>query len=100
MLFFLSCVCVCVSVSTTTQGGLYVFQIYDHFSCSGASLLLLSIFQSIAIGWIYGKNAPPPHVLSFAPCLSSPLLSSLLSYYSCLFPLLYSPFTLFTFSFS
>ncbi|KAL7845873.1 hypothetical protein AOLI_G00240650 [Acnodon oligacanthus] len=39
-----------------TPGGLYVFQIYDHFSCSGASLLLLSIFQSVAIGWVYGPD--------------------------------------------
>uniref|UniRef100_A0A8C1UFJ2 Transporter n=1 Tax=Cyprinus carpio TaxID=7962 RepID=A0A8C1UFJ2_CYPCA len=38
------------------QGGLYVFQIYDHFSCSGASLLLLSVCQSVAIGWIYGAD--------------------------------------------
>lgn len=43
-------------MSPPVQGGLYVFQIYDHFSCSGASLLLLSIFQSLAIGWVYGMN--------------------------------------------
>lgn len=43
-------------VSTAMQGGFYVFQIYDQFSCSGASLLLLSIVQSLAIGWIYGTN--------------------------------------------
>lgn len=42
----------------SVQGGLYVFQIYDHFSCSGASLLLLSICQSVAIGWVYGTRAP------------------------------------------
>lgn len=42
---------------SSMQGGLYVFQIYDHFSCSGASLLLLSIFQSVAVGWIYGTNS-------------------------------------------
>lgn len=71
-------------VSTVTQGGLYVFQIYDHFSCSGASLLLLSIFQSLAIGWVYGTNPKSAH-LSFFPFLSftsfvlSLLLLSLLS---------------------
>uniref|UniRef100_A0A3B1J9B0 Transporter n=1 Tax=Astyanax mexicanus TaxID=7994 RepID=A0A3B1J9B0_ASTMX len=32
------------------------FQLYDHFSCSGASLLMLSIFQSVAIGWVYGPD--------------------------------------------
>lgn len=52
-------------VSTTMQGGLYVFQIYDHFSCSGASLLLLSIFQSLAIGWVYGMNLSSSLLLSF-----------------------------------
>lgn len=50
------------------QGGLYVFQIYDHFSCSGASLLLLSIFQSLAIGWVYGTNPNSSLLLA----LSSP----------------------------
>ncbi|KAL7852755.1 hypothetical protein SRHO_G00185400 [Serrasalmus rhombeus] len=45
-----------IMLGLDTQGGLYVFQIYDHFSCSGASLLLLSIFQSVAIGWVYGPD--------------------------------------------
>ncbi|XP_066575597.1 sodium- and chloride-dependent GABA transporter 2 [Amia ocellicauda] len=39
-----------------TQGGLYVFQIYDHYSCSGAVLLLLAICQCVAIGWVYGAD--------------------------------------------
>ncbi|XP_051766025.1 sodium- and chloride-dependent GABA transporter 2-like [Ctenopharyngodon idella] len=37
-------------------GLLMVTPIYDHFSCSGASLLLLSVCQSVAIGWIYGAE--------------------------------------------
>lgn len=53
----------CVS-STTIQGGLYVFQVYDQYSCSGTSLLLLSICQSVAIGWVYGSNPTSSSVLS------------------------------------
>ncbi|XP_039543765.1 sodium- and chloride-dependent GABA transporter 2-like isoform X4 [Pimephales promelas] len=37
-------------------GLLMVTPIYDHFSCSGASLIMLSICQSVAIGWIYGAD--------------------------------------------
>ncbi|KAF3857243.1 hypothetical protein F7725_009102 [Dissostichus mawsoni] len=37
-------------------GLVMVTPIYDHYSCSGASLLLLSIFQSLAIGWVYGAE--------------------------------------------
>ena len=37
------------------QGGLYFLQLFDHYVCSGNNLLLLSVFQSIAIGWIYGE---------------------------------------------
>ncbi|XP_061659230.1 sodium- and chloride-dependent GABA transporter 2-like isoform X1 [Syngnathoides biaculeatus] len=56
LLLFICVVCFLIGLIMVTPGGLYVFQIYDHFSCSGASLLLLSIFQSIAIGWIYGAE--------------------------------------------
>uniref|UniRef100_A0A3Q1IHC7 Transporter n=1 Tax=Anabas testudineus TaxID=64144 RepID=A0A3Q1IHC7_ANATE len=56
LLLFVCVVCFLVGLVMVTPGGLYVFQIYDHFSCSGASLLLLSIFQSLAIGWVYGMN--------------------------------------------
>ncbi|XP_029030513.1 sodium- and chloride-dependent GABA transporter 2-like isoform X2 [Betta splendens] len=48
--------CFLIGLVMVTPGGLYVFQIYDHFSCSGASLLLLSIFQAMAIGWVYVKD--------------------------------------------
>ncbi|XP_015246003.1 PREDICTED: sodium- and chloride-dependent GABA transporter 2-like isoform X2 [Cyprinodon variegatus] len=56
LLLFVCVVCFLVGLVMVTPGGLYVFQIYDHFSCSGASLLLLSIFQSLAIGWVYGAD--------------------------------------------
>uniref|UniRef100_A0A8C4EGF2 Transporter n=1 Tax=Dicentrarchus labrax TaxID=13489 RepID=A0A8C4EGF2_DICLA len=56
LLLFVCVVCFLVGLVMVTPGGLYVFQIYDHFSCSGASLLLLSIFQSLAIGWVYGAE--------------------------------------------
>ncbi|XP_037552330.1 sodium- and chloride-dependent GABA transporter 2-like [Nematolebias whitei] len=56
LLLFVCVVCFLIGLVMVTPGGLYVFQIYDHFSCSGASLLLLSIFQSLAIGWVYGAD--------------------------------------------
>lgn len=56
LLLFICVVCLLIGLVMVTPGGLYVFQIYDHFSCSGASLLLLSIFQSLAIGWVYGAQ--------------------------------------------
>ncbi|XP_071779911.2 sodium- and chloride-dependent GABA transporter 2-like [Centroberyx gerrardi] len=56
LLLFVCVVCFLGGLVMVTPGGLYVFQIYDHFSCSGASLLLLSIFQSLAIGWVYGPD--------------------------------------------
>ncbi|XP_039998127.1 sodium- and chloride-dependent GABA transporter 2-like isoform X2 [Xiphias gladius] len=56
LLLFVCVVCYLIGLVMVTPGGLYVFQIYDHFSCSGASLLLLSIVQSLAIGWVYGAD--------------------------------------------
>ena len=35
---------------------MYVFQLFDSYSASGSALLWVALFQSIAIGWIYGKK--------------------------------------------
>uniref|UniRef100_A0A3P9K438 Transporter n=1 Tax=Oryzias latipes TaxID=8090 RepID=A0A3P9K438_ORYLA len=39
-----------------TQAGAYILQIFDHYVCSGPTLLLMAIFQSVIIGWIYGAD--------------------------------------------
>lgn len=38
------------------QGGLYIFQLFDYYACSGMTLLLFAILQSVCIGWVYGKK--------------------------------------------
>lgn len=45
-----------VGLSMVTEGGMYVFQLFDAYSASGSALLWVSLFQSVAIGWIYGGN--------------------------------------------
>ncbi|XP_038835629.1 sodium- and chloride-dependent GABA transporter 2-like isoform X4 [Salvelinus namaycush] len=70
LLLMVCVVCFLVGLVMVTPGGLYVFQIYDHYSCSGASLLLLSIFQSVTVGWVYGPdrfNDNIKHMIGYSP---------------------------------
>ncbi|KAF7652993.1 hypothetical protein LDENG_00089030, partial [Lucifuga dentata] len=39
-----------------TEGGMYVFQIFDYYACNGASILLLSVFETLSLGWIFGAD--------------------------------------------
>uniref|UniRef100_A0A4W6D5P2 Solute carrier family 6 member 22, tandem duplicate 2 n=1 Tax=Lates calcarifer TaxID=8187 RepID=A0A4W6D5P2_LATCA len=39
-----------------SEGGLYIFQLFDHYACSGMTLLLFAILQSLCIGWVYGAD--------------------------------------------
>lgn len=45
-----------MTLSSPLQGGLYVFQLFDYYACSGMTLLVFAIFQSVCVGWVYGMD--------------------------------------------
>ncbi|XP_074502257.1 sodium- and chloride-dependent GABA transporter 2-like isoform X2 [Sebastes fasciatus] len=45
-----------VGLVMVTEGGLYIFQLFDYYACSGMTLLLFATLQSGCIGWIYGVD--------------------------------------------
>ena len=38
------------------QGGIYLFILMDNY-CAGMSLIVVCLFQSVAIGWVCGNQA-------------------------------------------
>uniref|UniRef100_A0A8C5GEC6 Transporter n=1 Tax=Gouania willdenowi TaxID=441366 RepID=A0A8C5GEC6_GOUWI len=55
-LLAICCTCCSFGFLLVTQGGIYLLQLLDHHVCNGHTLLLLSLFQSISIGWVYGSD--------------------------------------------
>ncbi|CAN9501807.1 unnamed protein product [Ophioblennius macclurei] len=56
VLLTICCTCCAVGLLFVTEGGIYLLQLLDHHVCSGTTLLLLSLCQSLGIGWIYGSE--------------------------------------------
>ncbi|XP_051814144.1 sodium- and chloride-dependent GABA transporter 2-like [Acanthochromis polyacanthus] len=39
-----------------TQGGMYVFQMMDYYACNGVCILFIGVFETLALGWIFGAD--------------------------------------------
>ncbi|XP_068504715.1 sodium- and chloride-dependent GABA transporter 2-like isoform X3 [Syngnathus scovelli] len=46
----------CVGLCMVTEGGLYIFQLFDYYACSGIPLFTFALLESLCIGWIYGAD--------------------------------------------
>ncbi|KAM6979695.1 sodium- and chloride-dependent GABA transporter 2-like [Aplochiton taeniatus] len=45
-----------VGLLMVTEGGLYVFQLFDYYACSGITLLFFAVLQCVCVGWVYGAD--------------------------------------------
>ena len=45
-----------LGLAMVTEGGIYVFLIFDYYAASGMVLLLFCLCEVIAVSWVYGVN--------------------------------------------
>ncbi|KFP48308.1 Sodium- and chloride-dependent GABA transporter 2, partial [Cathartes aura] len=45
-----------VGLLMLTEGGMYVFQLFDYYAASGMCLLFVAIFETLCIAWVYGAE--------------------------------------------
>lgn len=56
LLLAISIFCFFIGLVMVTEGGLYIFQLFDYYACSGMTLLLFAILQAFCVGWVYGAD--------------------------------------------
>ncbi|XP_060046300.1 sodium- and chloride-dependent betaine transporter isoform X2 [Erinaceus europaeus] len=56
LLLGIAATCYLLGLLLVTEGGMYLFQLFDHYACSGLCLLLLAACEVGCIGWVYGAD--------------------------------------------
>ncbi|CAI5693980.1 unnamed protein product [Oreochromis niloticus] len=49
-------ICFFCQLVMVTEGGMFVFQLFDYYACNGACILFLCVFETLALGWIFGAD--------------------------------------------
>ncbi|KAK5919284.1 hypothetical protein CgunFtcFv8_023187 [Champsocephalus gunnari] len=45
-----------IGLFMVTEGGLYVFLLFDYYACSGIPFMIFAILECVCVGWIYGAD--------------------------------------------
>ncbi|KAM3865997.1 sodium- and chloride-dependent GABA transporter 2-like [Diretmus argenteus] len=56
LLLAICVVCFLVGLLMVTEGGLYIFQLFDYYACSGMPIMFFAILEPVCVGWIYGAD--------------------------------------------
>uniref|UniRef100_A0A8B9U9S6 Transporter n=1 Tax=Anas zonorhyncha TaxID=75864 RepID=A0A8B9U9S6_9AVES len=56
LILTIAVICYLLGLLLVTEGGMYIFQLFDYYAASGTCLLFVAIFEVICIGWVYGAN--------------------------------------------
>ncbi|XP_067578295.1 sodium- and chloride-dependent creatine transporter 1-like [Pseudorca crassidens] len=63
--------CFVIDFSVVTDGGMYVFQLFDYYSASGTTLLWQAFWECVVIAWVYGADRFMDDVacmIGYRPC--------------------------------
>ncbi|XP_017286236.1 sodium- and chloride-dependent betaine transporter isoform X2 [Kryptolebias marmoratus] len=56
LLLLICVVCFISGLFLVTEGGLYIFLLFDYYACSGMPFMLFAILEFCCVGWVFGAD--------------------------------------------